>query len=76
MFFCEFCEHIFKNTFFIEQLRWLLLSIEINEINVNIVTNWVNFDSLKAIIYCNSFDDDDHNDDDDDIIIIIIIIII
>ena len=23
MFFCEFCE-IFKNTFFIEQLRWLL----------------------------------------------------
>ena len=71
-FFCEFCE-IFKNTFFIEQLRWLLLSIEINEINVNIVTNWVNFDSLKAIIYCNSFDDDDHNDD---IIIIIMIIII
>ena len=39
MFFCKFCK-IFKNTFFIEQLRWVLLSI--NDWLVVIASSWTN----------------------------------
>ena len=51
MFFYEFCE-ISKNTFIIEHLRWLLLSIStnmINTISTNVTsTASTNFDDKKV----------------------------
>ena len=38
MFSCEFCE-VFKNTFFIEHLWWLLLIFEENDITYRISSN-------------------------------------
>ena len=47
----EFCE-IFKNTFFTEHLRWLLLFWSIINLEHGIMeTNWAYFDSLHELFH-------------------------